>query len=141
MSSLLGLLILGFAIYRNVKRLAENQNDKMKEKDILKKDFQGVPIEVQRAIARGKTPPKSSLESTAFGDKKNKKEEKNKEELIERKKEVEKKVLDIVQDQEREIKSVPRNESHPLDFVESYDPAVRPVIYQEILSQPKCKRK
>lgn len=140
MSSLLGLLILGFAIYRNVKKVAEEQNGKMREKDILKKDFQGVPIEVQRAIARGKTPPKSSLESTAFGDNKNK-EENNKEELTERKKEVERKNLDIVQDEEREKKSVPKDESHPLDFVEGYDPAVRPVMYQEILSQPKCKRK
>lgn len=140
MSSLLGLLILGFAIYRNVKKVADEQNGKMREKDILKKDFQGVPIEVQRAIARGKTPPKSSLESTAFGDNKNK-EKNNKEELTERKKEVERKILGIVQDEEREIKSVSEKESHPLDFVESYDPAVRPVMYQEILSQPKCKRK
>lgn len=135
MSSLLGLFILGFAIYRNVKKVAEEQNGKMREKDILKKDFQGVPIEVQRAIARGKTPPKSSLESTAFGD------NKNKEELTDRKREVERKILDIVQDEEREIKSVPKDENHPLDFVESYDPVVRPVMYQEILSQPKCKRK
>lgn len=140
MSSLLGLFILGFAIYRNVKKVAEEQNGKMREKDILKKDFQGVPIEVQRAIARGKTPPKSSLESTAFGDNKNK-EKNNKEELTERKREVKRKILDIVQDEEREIKSVPEKESHPLDFVESYDPVVRPVMYQEILSQPKCKRK
>ena len=95
---------------------------------------------MQRAIARGKTPPKSSLESTAFGDNKNK-EENNKEELTDRKREVERKILDIVQDEEREKKSVPEKESHPLDFVESYDPAVRPVLYQEILSQPKCKRK
>ena len=135
MSSLLGLFILGFAIYRNVKKVAEEQNGKMREKDILKKDFQGVPIEVQRAIARGKTPPKSSLETTAFGD------NKNKEELTDRKREVERKILDIVQDEEREIKSVPKDENHPLDFVESYDPVVRPVMYQEILSQPKCKRK
>lgn len=135
MSSLLGFFILGFAIYRNVKKVAEEQNGKMREKDILKKDFQGVPIEVQRAIARGKTPPKSSLESTAFGD------NKNKEELTDRKREVERKILDIVQDEEREIKSVPKDENHPLDFVESYDPVVRPVMYQEILSQPKCKRK
>lgn len=135
MSSLLGLFILGFAIYRNIKKAAEDHHVETKGKEFLKKDFQGVPIEVQRAIARGKTPPKSSLESTAFGD------NKNKEELTERKKEVEKKILDIVQDEERQIKSVPKDENHPLDFVEAYDPAVRPVMYQEILSQPKCKRK
>lgn len=134
MSSLLGFLILGYVIYRNVKRAAEEQNVKIKGKEIIKKDFQGVPIEVQRAIARGKMPPKSSLESTAFGEKKKDME------LIERKKEAEKKVLDIVREEERETKA-PEKESHPLDFVESYDPAMRPVIYQEILSQPKCKRK
>lgn len=140
MSSLLGLLILGFAIYRNIKKAAEDHQVETKGKEILKKDFQGVPIEVQRAIARGKTPPKSSLESTAFGDKKNKKE-KNNEELIERKTEVEKKILDIVQDGERDKKIFLKKGSHPLDFVEAYDPSVRPMVYQEIVSQPKCKRK
>lgn len=135
MSSLLGLLVLGWAIFRNVKKLAEEQNVKAKGKKILKKDFQGVPIEVQEAIARGKTPPKSSLDSTAFGKKK--KQSKPKVE----KQETEKKVLDSVQHEElKEPPALPK-ESRPLDFVESYDPAARPIIYQEIIGQPKCKRK
>ena len=135
MSSLLGLLILGWAIFRNVKKLADEQSVKAKGKKILKKDFQGVPIEVQEAIARGKTPPKSPLESTAFGKKKKQSKSKVK------KQEAEEKVLDLVQHEELKKPPVLQKESRPLDFVESYDPAVRPIIYQEIIGQPKCKRK
>lgn len=135
MSSLLGLLILGWAIFRNVKKLADEQSVKAKGKKILKKDFQGVPIEVQEAIARGKTPPKSSLESTAFGKKKKQSKSKVKTQ------EAEEKVLDLVQHEELKKPPVLQKESRPLDFVESYDPAERPIIYQEIIGQPKCKRK
>lgn len=142
MSGLIVLAFIAWSIYRNVSdhKRTEGKEDSpqagrkdMGLGDMFKKDYQGVPIEVQRAISKTKTPPEASRRSTAFGE--NKGEEVEKAPLVQKPEPIKSREMPKETEQHSE------EENHPLAFIEDYDLTLRPYIYNEILSKPKSMRK
>ncbi|MDD7362745.1 MAG: hypothetical protein SPI65_03160 [Peptoniphilus sp.] len=140
------------------------RNDEEKSDATFKKDYQGVPIEVQRAIGESKHPPEASKRSTAFGRSAKKdalryraedtsaargkkprglhddRIRANREMKEKRDREKRNEAQQRVPKRIRESAETGRRKN-PLDVVDAYDAMYRPFIYQEIVGKPKSRRK